>query len=837
MKKGKFMLAALLGLYASTSFTMADPSLVGGYYQIGSYEDLVWFEQRVNSSTTTDQTNSKINAELTEDIIAPEGETWNSPIGKQSNRGGFQGTFNGKGHKIENLQFEPTASGDAGLFGVLKTNGHILNLSVINSTMGNASSPIGLGGGIAHTVDGTISNCCFIGNITSKNDETKQVGGICGINRGTIENCYTDGEFTGKDRIAGIAGETKGSIKNCYTNAKLSAIYIYPIAYKSTEEASIEKCYHSAQTEAADATKDDDFKSGMIAYTLNNGNDAPFKQNIGTDAFPSFDGKIVYRYQNCDKQYKYTNDESMKDKTLEHNWKKYAQKDPTCTTVGNLAYWTCSNEPDVFYMEGGIEKFANKEATLLVQHHEWTERPAIAPTCTEDGNVHYFSCKYEPGVYYKNNDGKEKLDEVIIPATGHDLEKHVMSANICTKEGESSEFIYYTCKNNKNEFFKEDGETVIENPEQAIYATTGHDWDVWEYKNTTDNVDTYIRTCKNNADHTETATVPHAWGEAELLSSEPAKDTYTHTCSSKYGEHSETFYKTFMTEEATYYSQLTGEIDTTLRANTEFKPVDTENDLLFAGEESTISGNNVVKGEECENLVIVDKVNFRTPNDFTANNLTFNRVNSLTHQTFILPFDVPTEKFNGKVYEFKEYIPAKRAMRFTYVEGTAKAGTPYILYRKTAKKANILAEVLKGIRLDASEWNNTYRSVGNNKCFYRGTYEYIQRPIDSAKESVFVFSNNLLCPAKGVAEVYGFRAYVELDNSTASPSLGLIFDDELTGVTTIDADGNLSVGNVDVYDMNGRLVRKNVESATCLQGLKPGVYVVNGEKFVKTANE
>ena len=114
------MLAALLGLYASTSFTMADPSLVGGYYQIGSYEDLVWFEQRVNSSTTTDQTNSKINAELTEDIIAPEGETWNSPIGKQSNKGGFQGTFNGKGHKIENLQFEPTASGDAGLFGVLK---------------------------------------------------------------------------------------------------------------------------------------------------------------------------------------------------------------------------------------------------------------------------------------------------------------------------------------------------------------------------------------------------------------------------------------------------------------------------------------------------------------------------------------------------------------------------------------------------------------------------------------------------------------------------------------------------------------------------------------------
>ena len=703
--------------------------------------------------------------------------------------------------------------------------------------MGKGSSSIGLGGGIAHTVDGTISNCCFIGNITSKNDETKQVGGICGINRGTIENCYTDGEFTGKDRIAGIAGETKGSIKNCYTNAKLSAIYIYPIAYKSTEEASIEKCYHSAQTEAADATKDDDFKSGMIAYTLNNGNDAPFKQNIGTDAFPSFDGKIVYRYQNCDKQYKYTNDESMKDKTLEHNWKKYAQKDPTCTTVGNLAYWTCSNEPDVFYKDGGIEKFANEEATLLVQHHEWTEHLAKEATCTEDGNVHYYSCKYENGIYYKNNDGKEKLDEVIIPATGHDLEKHVMSANICTKEGESSEFIYYTCKNNKNEFFKEDGETVIENPEQAIYATTGHDWDVWEYKNTTDNVDTYIRTCKNNADHTETATVPHAWGEAELLSSEPAKDTYKHTCSSKYGEHSENYDVEFKTEEATYYSQITGERDTTFRENTKFIPVDTKNDLLFAGEESTISGNNVVKGETCKKLVFKDKVNFRIPQNFTAKELVYDRKNSLAYQTFILPYDVPTSEFNGGVYEFRRYDSDARTIWFYSVEGIAQAGTPYILYRKTVAEETNLHANLKNIKLDASEWDNGIRSIANNKCFFHGTYEDIQRPIDSKYESVYIFSQNKFCLATGVAEIPGYRGYVQLEKPTASPSLGIMFDDQLTGVATIDADGNLSVGNVDVYDMNGRLVRKNVESATCLQGLKPGVYVVNGEKFVKTDKE
>lgn len=845
MKKGKFMLAALLGLYASTSFTMADPALVGGYYQIGTYEDLVWFEQKVNSSTSLDQTNAKINAELTADIIAPEGETWNSPIGKQSSKGGFQGTFNGKGHKIENLQIEPTGSADAGLFGIVKSNGHILNLSIVNAVIGKGNSSIALGGGFAHTLDGTISNCCFIGTITTNSEVSNQVGGICGVNRGTIEGCYTDGNFTGRDKISGIAGEIGNAvIKSCYTNAKLSAMNIYPIAYKTTTEATFEKCYHSAKTQAADAAKDADFQSGMIAYTLNDGNDGPFKQNIGTDELPSFEGKIVYRYQNCDKQFKYTNDESMKDKVLLHSWSaKNEAQTATCTKDGNYAYYTCLNEPDVYYKEDKISTFKDKDATIIkALGHAWNHENVKPATCEEDGMKEHYTCDNEPGVYYDATKKITSKESLKLDKMGHQLEEHTLEGTITCTDGDDPNYIYYTCKNDPTEFFAKDKVTRINNPQQAIDDVTGHIWGEWEYKNTEGDVDTYVRTCQRNGAHTEKTTSPHAWGEWVILEDEPDHITRTHSCSSAYGSHSQTETQEFPVEEVIYYSQLTGERDTTFRASTEFIPVDTKNDLLFVGKESTISGNNVVKGEECNNLVITYNVDFSTPVDFEAENLSYTRTLGVTDTTiaFTLPYEVKTSDFNGYLYEFYGYIEEKHAIRFTLVEsGVAVAGQPYLLYRPTTGKKSVkLHKNLTDVVILA---NQKARTVMNNGFQYFGTFKKKVYPIGDGETGYLIYPENTIQKITSNITLNPFKAGLKLTAGSspapARPSLGLIFDDELTGVITIDAEGNLTTGNVDVYDMTGRLVRKNVESATCLQGLKPGIYVVNGEKFVKTANE
>ena len=41
---------------------------------------------------------------------------------------------------------------------------------------------------------------------------------------------------------------------------------------------------------------------------------------------------------------------------------------------------------------------------------------------------------------------------------------------------------------------------------------------------------------------------------------------------------------------------------------------------------------------------------------------------------------------------------------------------------------------------------------------------------------------------------------------------------------------------VDVYDVAGQLVRRQVKRADAVKGLKKGIYVVNGEKFVVAGN-
>lgn len=59
-------------------------------------------------------------------------------------------------------------------------------------------------------------NDSTIKNITSVNSEVTggTVGGICGYNKATVDNCTNDGIVTGK-YAGGICGATSGTVMNC----------------------------------------------------------------------------------------------------------------------------------------------------------------------------------------------------------------------------------------------------------------------------------------------------------------------------------------------------------------------------------------------------------------------------------------------------------------------------------------------------------------------------------------------------------------------------------------------------------------------------------------------
>ena len=58
---------------------------------------------------------------------------------------------------------------------------------------------------------------------------------------------------------------------------------------------------------------------------------------------------------------------------------------------------------------------------------------------------------------------------------------------------------------------------------------------------------------------------------------------------------------------------------------------------------------------------------------------------------------------------------------------------------------------------------------------------------------------------------------------------GFNLDDVETGIIAVGPDGSMTVTSGNIYDLNGRLVRQN---ATNLEGLSPGIYVVDGRKVM-----
>lgn len=128
----------------------------------------------------------------------------------------FYGTFEGNNHTISDLNLTSGVA-PAGLFGVIGESGVVQNLKVegVVSPVGTA----GQVGGIAGLNRGTIENCTFTGTVEGESS----TGGIAGENAapGLIRNCTVEGGIFGKSRTGGVVGSNSGSV-----SAGLSRAYV-----------------------------------------------------------------------------------------------------------------------------------------------------------------------------------------------------------------------------------------------------------------------------------------------------------------------------------------------------------------------------------------------------------------------------------------------------------------------------------------------------------------------------------------------------------------------------------------------------------------------------------
>lgn len=189
--------------------------------------------------------------------------------------------------------------------------------------------------------------------------------------------------------------------------------------------------------------------------------------------------------------------------------------------------------------------------------------------------------------------------------------------------------------------------------------------------------------------------------------------------------------------------------------------------------------------------------------------------------TFCVPFDVTvadsplkdatikqiasvTEKDDGAVINFED-APA-----------TLVAGKAYLVRTTTAiENPTFNGVTVKNVTPTNCSGNEKYQLIG------------IYNPLNidaSLYGKVFGINNqDKLAKVKENTSIKGMRAYFLLANSATAAKLN--FGGELTGIDAVDNGEAVMTGKV--YNLNGQYVGNSLE------GLKKGVYVVNGKKVLK----
>ena len=137
--------------------------------------------------------------------------------------GTFTGTYDGQGYNIEGLYTPNSATNEWGMFRIIGAGGTVRNVALVSAVVKHAGWYIG---GIAGVNRGTIENCYVTGQIMGHNE----LGGIAGVNYGTIKNCYTicyvnyDGKGNIGFDVGGIVGVNKagGTIRHCYATGSIT---------------------------------------------------------------------------------------------------------------------------------------------------------------------------------------------------------------------------------------------------------------------------------------------------------------------------------------------------------------------------------------------------------------------------------------------------------------------------------------------------------------------------------------------------------------------------------------------------------------------------------------
>ena len=144
----------------------------------------------------------------------------------------FAGEFDGGGHSVSGLRVERAGS-RLGLFRQIGEGASVHDLTVSGSVAPDGTREFL--GGLCGVNAGTVKNCEFSGEVLGVN----AVGGLIGLNTGSVSGCRVDARVCGEHQVGGVVGKNAGVLFNCESAGTVNAEEITPSGEKSFDLATL----------------------------------------------------------------------------------------------------------------------------------------------------------------------------------------------------------------------------------------------------------------------------------------------------------------------------------------------------------------------------------------------------------------------------------------------------------------------------------------------------------------------------------------------------------------------------------------------------------------------
>lgn len=222
------------------------------------------------------------------DIDASATSGWNGgagfkPIGTYWSTN-FSGSFDGLGHTISSLFINLPSTIGVGLFGSTKygSSSMIRNVGMINGSISGDTNV----GGLVGLNNGTISNSFATSKVSGR---YQAAGGLVGRNHsGTISDSYATGDVSGVLSVGGLVGANFGPISNSYAKGIVSGSEEVG-GLVGTNYSSISTSYATGSVSATG-----NYAGGVVGYNENDGTTTDTYATGSVDGKDSVGGLVGY---------------------------------------------------------------------------------------------------------------------------------------------------------------------------------------------------------------------------------------------------------------------------------------------------------------------------------------------------------------------------------------------------------------------------------------------------------------------------------------------------------------------------------------------------------------